>query len=130
VAQFSQRFVRSVIRQTWNSAKEGAGTFREALNAGQSGYWTQNSAGWTVQSSSGAGYSTTFHISGDTEGATPRDFQELFERLLELYAIVAAGGTAEEDGNIDAMDSAFVAAMWALCPTIKGFTNNFMFLTP
>jgi len=133
VAQFSQRFIRSVIRQVWNQTKTGANTFREALNAGQSGHWEKVSTGYTVQSSSGAGYSTSFHIaatSDDANGKTPEDFQTLFEHILENYSAVVAKGGAEEAGDIDAMDSAFVRALWAYFPTIKGHTNNWMYLAP
>jgi len=130
--RFSQRFIRSVIRLVWNQAKKGANTFLEALNTCQSGQWENVGTGWTVQSSSGAGYATSFHIpasSDDPVGLTPAALQELFEILLEAYAaVVATGAREEEDG--DAINSAFVAAMWARFPTIKGFTNNFMFLTP
>ena len=137
MAQYSQRFIRSVIRQVWNQAPVGAFTFREALNAGQSGYWEQVATGWTVSSSSGAGYSTSFHIAAgpnDTAGMTPTDWQELFERILEYYALVIAAGIAE-DGvaageNIDAMDSQFVAALWRYFPTVKGYADNFMYQNP
>ncbi|HXS68305.1 MAG TPA: hypothetical protein VN761_05645 [Candidatus Polarisedimenticolia bacterium] len=130
--KFSQRFIRSVIRLVWNQAKKGADTFLEALNTGQSGQWENVGTGWTVQSSSGAGYATSFHIpmsADDPIGLTPSALQELFEILLEAYAAVKAAGTVEEEDG-DAIASAFVAAMWARFPTIKGFTNNYMYLTP
>ena len=132
MAQFSQRFARSVVRLIWNQAKDGASTFLEALNACQAGQWQQTSTGWTVQSSSGAGYSTSFHIPSspqDPNQLTPSALQELFELLLEMYAIVVGNGVAEEESG-DATQSKFVAAIGALLPTIKGYTNNFMFLNP
>ena len=130
--RFSQRFIRSVIRLVWNQAKKGADTFLEALNTCQSGQWENVGTGWTVQSSSGAGYATSFHIPAtpdDPVGLTPAALQELFEMLLEAYAAVKAAGIKEEDDG-DATASAFVAAMWGRFPTIKGFTNNWMYLTP
>ena len=132
MAQFSQRFIRSVIRQVWNQAPAGGATFLEALNTCQSGHWENVGTGWTVQSSSGAGYATSFHIPsgpGDPSNITPQSFQELFELILEGYALVIKNGTAEDDAA-DATQSAFVAALWALFPTIKGTTNNFMFQNP
>lgn len=130
MAQFSQRFIRSVIRQVWNQAKAGANTFREALNAGQTGHWEKVATGYTVQSSSGAGYSTSFHIAAsaeDANGKTPEDFQTLFEHILENYKLVKDGGTLEEEGDIDADDSQFVAKLRAYFPTIKGAQNNWAF---
>jgi hypothetical protein len=122
VAQFSQRFIRSVIRQLWNQSKAGANTFREALNAAQSGHWEKVATGFTVVNSSGAGYSTSFHIAAspdDVNNLTPQAMQELCEHILENYAQVATAGTAEEGTDIDAMDSKFVQALWNYFPTIK-----------
>lgn len=132
MARYSQRFIRSVIRQVWNQAKAGADTFLEALNACQSGHWEKVGTGWTVQSSSGAGYSTSFHIPSspdDPVAITPQSLQEMFEQILEIYALVKANGVAEEQDG-DATASQFVAAMWQYFPTLKGTTNNFMYLTP
>ncbi len=131
MAQFSQRFIRSVIRQLWNQAKAGANTFRDALNAAQSGHWEKVSTGFTVTNSSGAGYSTSFHIaasSDDVNNLTPQAMQELCENILENYAQVVAGGTQEEAGDIDAMDSVFVQKLWEFFPTIKGARNNWSYL--
>lgn len=133
MARFSQRFIRSVVRLVWNQAEAGANSFRDALNACQSGQWTYVGTGWTVQSSSGAGYSTSFHIPQDPNdpvAMTPAALQELFENLLEVYALVVSEGTNEDVGDIDAMNSVFVAQMWAHFPTIKGTTNNWMYMTP
>jgi hypothetical protein len=131
VAQFSQRFIRSVIRLVWNQANDGANTFLEALNLGQSGQWKNVGSGWTVQSSSGAGYSTSFHIptTADDASLTPQALQELFEEILENYTAVIAAGIPEDQGG-DASAAAFCAALWAKFPTIKGATNNWMYLTP
>lgn len=145
MARFSQRFVRSVIRLVWNQAGPGANTFREALNTGQSGQWQYVGTGWQVQSSSGAGYTTTFHVPSDPNdptAMTPAILQELFEQLLEVYSLVSTQGAASttgapnvagegiaEDQADDAMSSVFVAAMWSYFPTIKGTTNNWMYLT-
>lgn len=132
MAQFSQRFIRSVIRLIWNQAKDGSQSFLDALNVCQSGQWEKTSSGFTVQSSSGAGYSTSFHIpssSDDPTGLTPQALQELFEHILENYAKVVAAGVVEEE-NGDATKSAFVAALWRYFPTIKGRTNNWMYLAP
>lgn len=129
---FSQRFIRSVIRLVWNQAKDGASGFLDALNTCQSGQWQNVGTGWTVQSSSGAGYATSFHIPTSTDdpiALTPSALQELFEHILEIYGLVLRNGLKEEDSG-DATASAFVAAMWAYFPTIKGTTNNFMYLTP
>lgn len=130
MAAFSQRFIRSVIRQIWNQARDGANTFLEALNAAQSGHWEKVSTGFTVTSSSGAGYSTSFHIAGtpdDVNQLTPQAMQELCEQILENYAKVIAAGTPE-DNDGDAVNSKFCAALWAYFPTIKGRTNNWMYL--
>ena len=130
MAQFSQRFVRSVIRQLWNQARDGANTFLEALNAAQSGHWEKVSTGFTVQASSGAGYSTSFHIAAtadDVNNLTPAAMQELCEHILENYQKVIDGGTPEDNGG-DATASKFCAALWALFPTIKGAHNNWMYL--
>lgn len=130
MAQFSQRFIRSVIRQIWNQARNGANTFLEALNNCQSGYWQQVATGYTVQSSSGAGYSTSFHIAGtpdDVSGATPKDFQELCELILERYSQVIAGGTSEDEAG-DAVNSKFFAALCCFFPTIKGQRTNWSYL--
>ena len=132
MAAFSQRFIRSVIRQIWNQARDGADTFLEALNAAQSGYWQQTATGYTVQSSSGAGYSTSFHIAAnpsDVSGATPKDFQELCEQILENYSLVIAAGTPEDETG-DATNSKFFAALCAYFPTIKGYQNNFNYARP
>jgi hypothetical protein len=130
VAQFSQRFIRSVIRLIWNQAPAGADTFLEALNICQTGQWKNVGTGWTVQSSSGAGYATSFHIPsspGDPNNITPQSLQELFEQILEYYGQVAAAGI-KEDQDCDATQSTFVAALWANFPTLKGTTNNWMYL--
>lgn len=132
MASFSQRFIRSVIRLVWNQASDGASSFLDALNTCQSGQWKNVGTGWTVQSSSGAGYATSFHIpmtTDDPVALTPAALQELFEHILEIYGLVKRNGVAEENGG-DATASAFVAAMQAYFPTIKGTTNNWMYLTP
>ena len=132
MAAFSQRFIRSVIRQIWNQARDGANTFLEALNTAQAGYWQPTATGYTVQSSSGAGYSTSFHIAAspqDAQGATPKDFQELCEQILENYAQVIAAGTPEDESG-DAINSKFFAALCAYFPTIKGYQNNFSYARP
>lgn len=128
---FSQRFIRSVIRQIWNQARDGANTFLAALNECQSGQWEKVSTGFTVQSSSGAGYATSFHIPStqdDPTGLTPQALQELFEHILENYALVIAAGTPEDE-NGDAVNSVFFAALCAKFPTIKGRQNNWAYLT-
>ena len=130
MAAFSQRFIRSVIRQIWNQARDGSSTFLDALNAAQSGYWQQTASGYTVQSSSGAGYSTSFHIAAsaqDVSGATPKDFQELCEQILENYSAVLAAGTPEDEAG-DATQSKFFAALCAYFPTIKGARTNWSYL--
>jgi hypothetical protein len=132
MASFSQRFIRSVIRLVWNQAIKGADTFLEGLNTCQSGQWKNVGTGWTVQSSSGAGYATSFHIpmtTDDPVALTPSALQELFEHILEIYGLVRKNGFVEEaDG--DASASVFIAAMWSYFPTIKGRTNNWMYLSP
>ena len=130
VAQFSQRFIRSVIRQIWNQARDGSNTFLDALNAAQAGHWEKVSTGFTVQSSSGAGYSTSFHIAAsaeDVNNLTPQAMQEMCEQILENYKIVIDNGTPEDESG-DAVNSPFFAALCALFPTIKGRTNNWMYL--
>jgi hypothetical protein len=132
--QFSSRFIRSVIRQVWNQAPNGAQTFYQALEAGASGYWEQVGTGWQVQSSSGAGYQTSFHIASspyDPNQVTPKDFQELFELILEKYQIVYQVFGVKEDEGTDFMNSVFCKE---LChhhfPIIKGYTNNFTYALP
>jgi hypothetical protein len=132
VAHFSQRFIRSVIRLVWNQAQDGASTFLDALNVCQSGQWEKTGTGWTVQSSSGAGYSTTFHIptsDSDPSNITPQSLQELFEQILEYYQKLIDIGVAEDAGG-DATQSNFVKQLWRYFPTVKGWTNNFTYLAP
>jgi hypothetical protein len=98
----------------------------------QTGQWTNVGTGWTVQSSTGAGYSTSFHIASspsDPNNLNPAAFQELFEIILEGYSQVKANGVNEDDSE-DAMNSIFVGALWACFPTIKGYSDNFMYATP
>jgi hypothetical protein len=132
--QFSLRFIRSVIRQVWNQAPNGANTFYQALEAGATGYWEQVGTGWQVQSSAGAGYQTSFHIAvspSDPNQMTPALFQEMFELILEKYQITFQVFGVKEDEGTDFMNSVFCRE---LCchhfPTIKGFTPNFTYALP
>jgi hypothetical protein len=100
--QFSQRFIRSVIRQVWNQAPAGGDTFYNALEAGATGYWEKVETGWQVQTSSGTGYSTSFHIASspnDPNQITPAALQELFELILEKYKVVLKDWNTPEDQN-------------------------------
>lgn len=131
---YSQRFIRSIIRQVWNQAPSGGDTFKKALEAGCTGYWEKNETGWQVQASTGAGYSTSFHIatSGmDPNQLTPTVLQEIFELILDKYKIVFVDFNIPEDLNADFMSSNFCHK---LChyhfPTIKGFTPNFTYALP
>jgi hypothetical protein len=131
--QFSQRFIRSVIRQVWNQAPNGAQTFYQALEAGASGYWEQVQTGWQVQSSAGAGYQTSFHIASspsDPNQMTPALFQELFEIILEKYKVVLMDWKTPEDEGTDFINSVFCHKLCHLFPTIKGYTPNFTYALP
>jgi hypothetical protein len=114
----------------WNQAPAQSVTFLQALNAAQQGQWTFNASGYTVQSSSGAGYSTSFHIpmGGDT-AVSPQAMQETIENILENYSQVIASGIAE-DLPADASVSKFVAALVTYFPTIKGYTGMFTYAEP
>lgn len=82
-----------------------------------------------VESSSGAGYTTSFHIPNnpsDPSTVTPVSLQEMFQNIIEAYRIVVASGLAEGDAG----DQNFLNSLLSLFPTIKGTTNNWMYLTP
>lgn len=131
MANFSQRFIRSIIEEVWEQAGEADTAFLDLLKAGRSGYWRKTSSGWQVTASSGAGYSTSFHIPdnpSDPQQMTPASLQDLFQNIIENYRIVVADGLSE--GGDAAGNPQFLAAILALFPTIKGTTNNFMYLNP
>lgn len=128
VAQFTQRYIRSIIEEIWEQAQAGASAFLDALKAGRSGHWQKTSSGWLVQSSSGAGYSTNFHIPSTTDdpsGITPPALQELFQHIIENYRLVVANGLTE--GEASQGNPAFLTALLALFPTIKGVQNNWAY---
>lgn len=132
MAQFSQRFIRSVIWAVWDQAANGASTFYDAINALKIGQWSNVGTGWTVQSSSGAGYSTTFHLPSnpnDPNQNSPAAMQELCQQIQEYYALVVQNGTNEDD-SAPAHSSVFVAALCAYFPTVKGYVDNFMYQNP
>ncbi len=129
---FTQRFIRSIIEEVWNQTPDGNGQFYNALVTGRSGNWSKTSTGWQVESSAGAGYHTSFHIPSspaDTNNLTPARLQDLFQQLVEYYRVVVSNGT-QEDNNVDAGSSPFVAAMQALFPTIKGITQDYSYIAP
>ena len=129
MAQFSQRYIRSIIEEVWEQAGDAADSFLDALKICRSGKWQQTSTGFLVQSSSGAGYSTSFHIPmspSDPNGMTPATLQELFQHVIENYRLVKASGLDEGTAG----NQPFLDALLDYFPTIKGKTNNWMFLNP
>lgn len=130
---FSQRFIRSVIETIWEQAPIGGSTFLDALKACRAGNWTKVATGWLVQSSSGAGYHTAFHIPSspnDPNNVTPSALQEMFQLIIEKYRVVKNdwGINEDNDGTFD--DSAFGKAISRLFPTIKGSQQDYSYFVP
>ena len=124
----SQRYIRSIAEEIWEQAGTDADSFLTALKTCRSGKWKQTSTGFLVQSSSGAGYSTSFHIPmsvNDPSGLTPVALQEIFQNIIENYRLVVAGGLDEGTAG----NQPFLDALLAYFPTIKGRTNNWMDLS-
>ena len=131
MARVSQRYIRSIIEELWEQAPETADSFLATLKACRAGKWSKTSDGWLVQSSSGAGYSTSFHIpmSASDATVTPQILQEVIQNIIENYRVVLASGIKEDEGG--AFDnSAFGAALVSLFPTLGPGTNNWMYLAP
>lgn len=127
MGRFSQIYIRSVIEELWLQSSDEADSFYNTLISVRRGKWQQNAAGWMVESTSGAGYSTTFHIPASSEDSapTPLAMQELLQELVEAYRLTKAAGKTESDPN-----DAFMIYMQGFFPTIKAITNDWRFLRP
>ena len=128
MAHFSQQRIRSIIFAIWEACPNGATTFWEALTACHAGKWDRNQTGFQLQSTSGAGYAQSFHVpmsTSDPSNITDATLQDTFFAIIEAYQTVQSNGLSEGDAG----NPAFLAALMAQFPTIKGYTNNFNYVT-